>query len=143
MNRIDAEYHCSILFEQVWTEAMILVPGLEDKVLWKHYVKPTLRYVIQKSRVAGRAYYHDNVIEMNLSYACTGSPEDMRETIAHELSHLGCFALFSRVKQAHGPEFRSIMQCLGYAGNTYHKYDVHMAKKAVKGLRDDDVLFDL
>ena len=76
-----------------------------------------------KSGIAGKAWYTEHRVEFNEILALENK-ETFITTIAHELAHLITFQIYPNAKQAHGPEFKSVMEALGYDPRTYHTYDV-------------------
>lgn len=85
-----------------------------------------------KSSVAGKAWYRDHRVEFNEILALENT-ETFDTTIAHELAHLITDQLYPQAKQHHGPEFRHVMNTLGYDARTYHTYDVSsVATRRVK-----------
>lgn len=105
---------------------------------------PKINVVCEANNCAGFAYYNlSKGVEFNLIYFAEMSEADKIETIAHELSHVVCFKLFPAAKQAHGPEFRSIMSSIGMKGDTYHYTHISDKKAAVRAITatiisDDD-----
>ena len=74
----------------------------------------------------------------------------LAETIAHELAHHLVWFIYGPKSQGgfaqyHGPEFRTVMRSLGYAGDTYHYMNSGEAKQVAKKLKVEltDRLADL
>lgn len=92
----------------------------------REYKMPRVHWMKTRStRVAGLAYpklgklgYYK--IEINPHYYREQGFDGMIETIVHELSHILQFVIYPTAKQAHGPEFKSIMRGFGYQPLTYH-----------------------
>lgn len=80
-----------------------------------------------KGAVAGKAW-GDGTLEFNTVLAQRAGIE-FETTIYHEVAHLVVREVYPRAKQAHGPEFRYVMSCLGKSGRTYHSYDVSGLKR--------------
>ncbi len=76
-----------------------------------------------KSAVAGRAWYSEHRVEFNEILALENK-ETFETTIGHELAHLITDQLYPKAKQHHGPEFKHVMEAMGYDPRTYHSYDV-------------------
>ena len=108
---------------------------------------PKCRTVFSASNIAGCAYRHVNRIEINAAFFLEDTIvtySNLEETIAHEIAHVIQFKHWPSAKQAHGPEFRSIMASIGYTGNTYHRMNVSVAKQAARKVRKgDEPLMDL
>ncbi len=114
---------------------------------WENYSKtfnlerlkmPEIRIINKPKSVAGTAF-RSHKVEFNLPY-CILAKESYKEIIYHELAHIIQFSLFPTAKQAHGPEFRYILQSQGFAGKTYHYYSVKEAKSISK--KTDLLLLD-
>ena len=89
---------------------------------------PPVTFAWKKSRVAGFAYYSGKV-EFNVPYFLSHPNQaDLEEIIAHELAHIIQYRIYPHSRQAHGPEFRYIMNCIGFSGRTYHYMNVAAAK---------------
>jgi len=85
-----------------------------------------------KTGCAGRAWYTENLLEFN-SVLALENGEAFKVTITHELAHLITKNIFPNAKQAHGPEFKSVMRDMGSDTATYHKYDTtSVSTKRVK-----------
>lgn len=76
---------------------------------------------IDKKNVAGRAHY-PSLITISKEYLeqPENTTEVIKQTVAHEIAHLYVYRYYRYSKQAHGPEFRKVMQMLGLQGRTYH-----------------------
>lgn len=76
-------------------------------------------------RVAGLAYYKTKKIELNQQLFLENTEEFFTRTIPHEAAHLITHILFPRAKQAHGPEWRNVMNRLNVEDvKRCHSYDV-------------------
>lgn len=73
-----------------------------------------------KPGCAGLAYPLLNRIEISKHFLAEHKEETLRQTVAHEVCHLYVATYKPFAKQAHGPEFRSMMQSIGLNGKTYH-----------------------
>lgn len=103
---------------------------------------PRVTTVIKDTRVAGYAFYNlDKGVEYNLAYCM--SHKDMcsfDRTIAHELAHVIQFRLYPNAKQAHGTEFRMILDIMGFDSSTCNRYSRKAASVAVREHNSDDNL---
>lgn len=79
-----------------------------------------------KSVMAGCAYCSSNRLEFN---EILMKQDGFENTVVHEIAHLIVKKLFPFAKQAHGPEFRRVMNAVGFEGTTYHKYDISEVRK--------------
>lgn len=84
--------------------------------------------------VAGRAWRQSKNLEFNLVLAGRAGSTFI-QTIAHEVAHLITFELYPFAKQGHGPEFRWVMDRMGFEGSTYHKYDTAGLKRTYTKVR--------
>lgn len=127
-------------------EAKIFTQETASKV-WKQYKQafncgelPPIEFTERATRTAGFAYYSGKV-SFNLTYLCSHPNQaELEDLIAHELAHIVQYRVYPRVKQAHGPEFRLIMQLIGYSGRTYHAMSKERAKQAEKQIKDETLL---
>ena len=73
-----------------------------------------------KSGCAGIAQPYSNRVVISRDYLKECTETTIKETIPHEICHLYTAKYFPFAKQAHGPEFRRLMNILGLEGKTYH-----------------------
>lgn len=90
---------------------------------------------------AGCYYPETRTVWINLAYYHGGDTESLRETIAHEIAHHIVAFKYPNAKQNHGPEFRWVMQSIGYDGLTHHYLNKALACKTAK--KDKEQLFNL
>jgi predicted SprT family Zn-dependent metalloprotease len=83
----------------------------------------------EHNTIAGKAYPKLRKVEFNTKLMHN---VDYTNTVIHELAHIFTADRFPHAKQAHGPEFRMIMQELGGKPNTYHNYEVQKAKRTLQ-----------
>ena len=102
---------------------------------------PSIHFNNNKSNIAGFAYRWEKKVEFNLRFA---EEQDFETTIMHELAHIVQYLVYPFAKQAHGPEFKSIMKTMGFSDRTYHSYNVKEAKskKLEKLLLIDNISAD-
>lgn len=81
------------------------------------------------------------VIMINTAYYSGGAIGNLETTIAHELAHHIADCIWPKATQWHGPEFRMVMQAIGYDGETYHHMSKAVAKVVAQKAKDE--LFDL
>lgn len=89
-----------------------------------------VEYRTDMGKVAGRAWYRDNKIQLNAIMMAENMDEFMNETIPHEFAHLAVKYTYANAKQAHGPEFRAVCRQLGAQGTTYHRMDTVSSLRA-------------
>lgn len=95
-------------------------------------VKVKLKFDKLNPRVAGTASGKGNVITINTLYLKDHLYEVSDQTLAHEICHIYQFKYFPDAKQAHGPEWKSIMRSIGYRPETYHQMSVPEQKPRQK-----------
>lgn len=109
---------------EIWDKANKLF-NLKNKAL------PVIGF-FSKSGIAGKAHYAEHLVKFNEILALENS-DTFETTIAHELAHLVTGQLYPNAKQHHGPEFKAVMERLGYDPRTYHSYDTKsVSTKRVK-----------
>ena len=104
-------------------------------------VMPQLRCICKGIGAAGRYYSGRGIVEINVAYYNGGLTTDLETTIAHEIAHHIAHMLFPNASQWHGPEFRMVMNSIGYSGETYHSMSTRKAKAVAS--RSKNELFDL
>jgi SprT protein len=109
------------------------------KLLKQHFPRisipePKVR-LVDLGKVGGRAYFAQNVVELNIHFLQTAEKEMIEQTLPHELAHLATFDLFPRSKQAHGPEFRHVLGAISHNTDTYHKMNVEDIKGLSKQIK--------
>jgi SprT-like family len=110
-------------------------------------IKPALAFICKGIGDAGvyTAARSQQVVTVNTAYLPDSgilTPEN-QVTVAHELAHHLTYVLMPQFKQWHGPEFKHIMQSIGYSGDTYHCMSVSSAKRVAAQTRNNTVLFEL
>ncbi len=89
------------------------------------YPKFHINFVIEslKPGVAGLALlsHIEKIVKLSSDYLREYKEETITKTLAHEICHHYVFHYFPLAKQHHGPEFRFLMNKLGFSGDTYHK----------------------
>lgn len=96
---------------------------------------PSLEFDYKMSRKAGIYYPSRKHIVLNLSYSSEGI-ESLIDTLAHELAHHFQFQLYPNAKQAHGREFRYILQMAGFNTSTYHTMSLSKAKETSESYKE-------
>lgn len=69
---------------------------------------------------AGRAWGSIGLIAVSPDYYKEFPDHIINVTVPHEVVHVYVRKYFPRARQAHGPEFRRLMNILGLEGKTYH-----------------------
>lgn len=62
----------------------------------------------------------ERVVKLSKEFLAEYPEEVMTKTLGHEIAHHYVFLYCPKAKQAHGPEFRNIMNILQLNGETYH-----------------------
>lgn len=73
-----------------------------------------------KPRVAGTANCFARVITISEDYLREHEAQTLHRTVAHEVCHIYTKYYFPFAKQAHGPEFRRLMDSIKVDSSTYH-----------------------
>lgn len=134
MHEIEKHAIADKLMHEVWQNYQVV---FGDKL--PEY--PKFETASEGTSTAGKYFPSTKTVWINLAYYHGGDVASLRETIAHELAHHITCHLYPKAKQWHGPEFKWVMQQIGYDGSTYHAMSVGMAKKEAKKAKTD--LFDL
>ena len=82
---------------------------------------PSITYNDNITGYAGFAYRQKHEVEYNVLYIYIAR-ESFLEVIVHELVHRVVNIKYPKAKQAHGKEFKTIMQLAGFKGDTYHTW---------------------
>ena len=90
-----------------------------------HFKEPKVEFFEHRA-IAGMASYQDYSVSFNRKLMVQ---EGFMNTVIHEIAHLVTDKVAPLAKQAHGPEFKSIMRALGGIPSTYHSYDVEPTKR--------------
>lgn len=101
------------------------------------YSPINLQYSVEKLRpgVAGSARYSKSEVAISEDYLQFHPEHIFDVTIPHEICHHYVDKYFPRAKQAHGPEFRRLMNILGLKGDTYHSLGVVPGTSGKKQMR--------
>lgn len=92
---------------------------------------PEVEIISKPTRYAGIAYRSGKKVSFNIPF-CMIEGSNFIRTIRHELAHVIQCRLFPNAAQAHGKEFRYILESLGFESKTYHTYDTRVAKSLAK-----------
>lgn len=110
------------------TDKVVEIVKKANKIFGISMEVPDVQF-FDKTLKAGYAFRFKNVVSFNTTSARDNS-KDFEQTIAHEIAHKITWLLYPNAKQNHGPEFKRIMNILGYHKNlTYHSYDVSSVRK--------------
>jgi predicted SprT family Zn-dependent metalloprotease len=69
---------------------------------------------------SGQAFYYPPTIKISIDYISEFEDQILNRTVPHEVVHHYVKKYHPRAKQAHGPEFRRIMEALGCDSSTKH-----------------------
>ena len=90
--------------------------------IWKshaHLIRPlAVEWFNNRVKIAGLAHMSRNKVSYNSNYI--DQDDFWATTIKHEVAHHIQHWIYPFARQAHGTEFRQIMQVLGCSGRTYH-----------------------
>jgi SprT protein len=81
---------------------------------------------------AGRAFYHQNLLELSQKLLQENFTEFLNDTIPHEFCHLLSYKLYAEAGKGHGQQWKATMLAMGYEPKRCHNYAVqkHAAKTA-------------
>jgi predicted SprT family Zn-dependent metalloprotease len=102
---------------------------IEIQEMVKSFDPSVMVEFFEHNTIAGKAYPKERKVAFNTKLMHN---VDFSNTVIHELAHIFTADRFPLAKQAHGPEFRMVMQELGGVANTYHSYEVQKAKRMLK-----------
>jgi len=104
-----------------------------NKKLGRRFQKPRISFKL-KGRVAGRAFYRQWLIKINLAIFNIGGLEEVRITVGHEVAHLITHAIFDHKKRIkpHGYEWKTTMELLGLKPERCHNMDLPMARQRIR-----------
>jgi len=127
MHDIEKQLVVERLYAEVWQNYAVVYGNKLPAIALLDAGAKAVKY-------AGRYWPKMPRVEINTAYydGTENSATKLRETIAHELAHHITYHLYPKAKQWHGPEFKSVMQSIGYGGNTYHTMSVAKAKQIAK-----------
>lgn len=111
------------------------------KLLPQGIKKPQIVCICKGVNYAGRYFTRGNLVQINTAYYDGVNDKNLKQTIAHEIAHHLQWVLVPGFKQWHGPEFRQIMEAIGFEANTYHDMSPRIA--ASRAAKSKDELFDL
>jgi SprT protein len=93
-------------------------------------------HLVDLGRTGGKAWPGKNMIELNKHFLQTERDKVIGKTLPHELAHLVVFHLFPYAKQAHGPEFKRVLDSIHVDNSTYHTMKVADIKDESLKIRD-------
>lgn len=89
--------------------------------------RPTIAYNL-RGRVAGRAYWNTWFIKLNAGLLNRNVEEILGRTLGHEYAHLITHMVYTKARQSHGPEFKSVCRALGISDKRCHSMDTSETK---------------
>jgi SprT protein len=121
MTEIEIIHQCESKIAEAFEKA--------EKYYNKKFDRPRVVFTL-KGMAAGRAYYSENKISLNLKIAKDNFDEFIKDTPQHEAAHLIVNKIYSSAT-AHGREWKHVMEnvlnipakrCHNYAVKTPYKY---------------------
>jgi SprT protein len=91
---------------------------------------PKVDYFTLQGGVAGKAFYPQNIIQLNMQLLMRNWEEFQKTVIPHEVCHLIANTLYPR-PMSHGREWQNLMMQLGCSPKPCHNYDTSAAKADV------------
>ena len=131
LHEIEKQIHIESMMNESWNLYETIAGVRFGKSMPPKYA---LEIYPKAAGLAGVCWQYNGKIWINSAYyhGCVESKIKVTEICAHEIAHYLQWVWYPKAKQAHGVEFRQIMQAIGYAGDTYHTMDVSKAKAASK-----------
>jgi SprT protein len=94
-----------------------------QKVFNRTFELPSIHWG-DMGRIAGKAFLLKNAIKFSPTLYAQNVETFLNRTCPHEVAHLVTKAVYPNAKQAHGPEWRRVMQLLGVEDiGRCHSYD--------------------
>jgi SprT protein len=87
----------------------------------RQFKMPSINFNL-RGRTAGKAFYYDNEVRLNLVLFRENVEGFKARTIPHELAHLITHVLYPNAKP-HGREWKSVMRSLGGPTTRCHSFD--------------------
>lgn len=84
---------------------------------------PQVRFAL-KGGTAGKAWWQENLIEYNPTLLGQNVEDFLRQTVRHEVAHLGARMKFGGGIKPHGREWASCCWFLGIPATRCHNYDI-------------------
>lgn len=121
---------CGILFGMNTIQLMNLAQQRIEQVYQdaeakyqKTFPRPKIGFGI-RGRVAGRAFYYQNKIELNFALLLQEKENFISRTPGHEAAHLIAFQLYGGGIKPHGIEWKSVMRVIGQDPSRCHNFEV-------------------
>jgi len=100
-----------------------------ERVYDRPFDIPNIEYR-DMGRVAGKAFLHQNKVVYSPTLFHENQERFLNRTVPHEIAHLVTHRVYPFAKQAHGPEWRSVMNRLGVSDSSRcHSYDTSSVAK--------------
>lgn len=114
------------LKQQVETTVMNTVAKIEQLYKTKFSVPVQIKYDIDSARLGGQANANGFFIRLNPAFLTKYKDEYIKQTVVHEVAHLGCHQVYHIDNgmhiNAHGPEWKNMMVRLGADPSRCHTY---------------------
>jgi len=100
---------------------------------------PTVRFAL-KGGTAGKAWWGENLIEYNPTLLGQNVEDFLRQTVRHEVAHLGARAKWGGSIKPHGREWASCCWFLGIPATRCHNYDTKLVPtRSTSSLRSSPI----
>jgi SprT protein len=93
---------------------------LAQKVYGRNFDLAKLSFDIDSKRIAGLAFYYQNLIKINPKFLIEFPDQVVNRTVGHEIAHLLTHQLYPYAKQSHGPEWKSVARNLNVPDTRCH-----------------------
>lgn len=108
---------------QKTTERIGTVYEIASKTYGRNFAFPQITFNV-RGRAAGRAYYYQNRIALNMKMLLDNGQDFVDDTPGHEAAHLIAFRLYGRQIRPHGREWASVMRTIGQKPERTHDFEI-------------------
>lgn len=121
MNIIDAAEKSQMYATEAWKKIRAYFENTDISKMPQLSKMPEIRWKKFGFHVAGRCYYKDDYIEMNINYLNSPDAEKfVKNTTIHELAHSVAYRIFQ--SPGHDYYWKHIAMIMGDDGNRCHDY---------------------
>jgi SprT protein len=97
------------------------VYAIAERAYRRSFVFPEVTFDV-RGKAAGRAYFYQNRIALNLRMLLENGQGFIDDTPGHEAAHLISFKVYGVYTKPHGREWQSVMRVIGQAPNRTHSF---------------------
>ena len=97
------------------------VYAIAERAYGRSFAFPRITFNV-RGKAAGRAYFYQNRIALNLQMLLENGQNFIDDTPGHEAAHLISFNVYGIHTKPHGREWQSVMRVIGQAPNCTHSF---------------------